>query len=601
MGTLHIRTAISGLVLAAGSVFAGDHVHIGLIELEDPIVDRVKTVGLGGVPTELTMRDLLDALGKVARHDEMKGLVIRLKDVPLSMANIDELGIKIKELRAAGKKVHLFAEGFDTKEIMLGSYCDEVIAQSGGAVSLPGIYMEEMFLGDAFRWVGITPNFVQIGDYKGASEQMANGKPSPQWDQNINQLLDSIYGHVRGTVKSGRKLSDKQLDSAMETTWMAFSEDAMKAGLVDSVIDLPNLTDHLAKAYGSEITWENDLLPDHSAEMEKKFANPLALLGELGKKHEQKPKRDTIAVLHIDGAIIDGESTDGGFMGGDGEVGSRTIRRALGEIEDNDKIKGCIIRVNSPGGSAIASEIIWQGVKRVEAKKPVWVSVGDMAASGGYYILVAGQKVYVNPSSIVGSIGVVGGKMAMNDLYSKLHVNVVPRTRGPRAGMLANTITPWTTDETKLVRQKMTETYDLFTQRVTAGRKDIDLKKTAEGRLFLGQKAIDLKMADKLGGLEDAVKDLASELQLTGAYDVLDYPAPKGFAEMLEGMMGGFGVNSPRISGQTRSVAASEVGTLVRSFVGEQNYRSLTGSMNAMLQMRNEPVILVSPQVLIFK
>src|SRR5690606_7120002 len=135
----------------------------------------------------------------------------------------------------------------------------------------------------------------------------------------------------------------------------------------------------------------------------------------------------------------------------------------------DDLIKGVIIRINSPGGSATASEVIWRGVQRVAAKKPVWVSVGSMAASGGYYIAVAGDKIYVTPSGIVGSIGVVGGKISMGGLYDLLHVNVVERARGPRADLFSSS-QPWTDQQRAFVRDKMAETYDLFTRRVAQGR-----------------------------------------------------------------------------------------------------------------------------------
>ncbi|MFT3685344.1 MAG: signal peptide peptidase SppA [Phycisphaerales bacterium] len=332
--------------------------------------------------------------------------------------------------------------------------------------------------------------------------------------------------------------------------------------------------------------------------------SPFAILGSLFTEAEYKPHRATIAVLHIDGAIADGESGRGGLLSKESEVGSRTIKRTIEDLIDNKHIKGVVLRIDSPGGSAVASEMIWQSVKRLRKTKPVYVSVGGMAASGGYYIAVSGERIYVNPSSIVGSIGVVGGKVALAGAYEKLHINVVPRTRGPHAGVLGGSATPWSDAEKKLVRDKMTETYQLFTSRVSAGRTGIDLAKTAEGRLFVGQQAIDLKMADRLGGLETAREDLAKTLNLkTGTYDVMDYPAPESFAEAIGGMLENFGVgaSASRVNAAAPGPIATEVRRIIRSVVGSANEQRLTTAMSALWQMRDEPVILASPRVLIFK
>ncbi|HZW06796.1 MAG TPA: S49 family peptidase, partial [Phycisphaerales bacterium] len=540
-----MRSTLTSLA-AAGLLFASalaDPVKIGYMELEGPIAARHSTLGIDGAPVETSLADVLGAIDRAGKAPGMKGLVVRLKDVPLDSATVEELGSAIDRLRKSGRKVHLYAEGYGTPELLLGSHCDEVILQQGGEVSIPGVYMEEMFLADTFKWVGVTPDFVQVGDYKGASEMYANAKPSPQWDQNINALLDAMYAGLRDRLKKGRGLTDAQLDQAMEKVWMAGGTAAKAARLIDTEIDLPDLGDHLEKTYGGEVDWDDSVLPDpEEAASAKLGASPFALLGSIFKEVDYKPRRDTIAVLHIDGAIVDGEGGSGGLFGGDAEVGARTIKGTIEELIEDDRIKGVVLRVDSPGGSAIASEMIWQSLQRLRKSKPVYVSVGSMAASGGYYLAVGGERIYVNPSSIVGSIGVVGGKMALGGAYEKLHINVVPRARGPHAALFGSSAAPWSESERKLVRDKMTETYNLFTSRVTAGRRGIDLAKTAEGRLFVGQKAIELKMADRLGGLETARDDLASALDLkSGAYDVMDYPAPQSFAEAIGSMLEGFG------------------------------------------------------------
>jgi protease-4 len=227
----------------------------------------------------------------------------------------------------------------------------------------------------------------------------------------------------------------------------------------------------------------------------------------------------------------------------------------------------------------------------------VWVSVGSMAASGGYYCAVAGDKIYVNPSSIVGSIGVVGGRLAMDDLYKMAKVNVVPHTRGPMAGIFRST-TPWTPEEVEAVRAKMKQTYDVFTSRVTAGRKGIDLSKTAEGRLFTGDKAIGMKMADKVGGLEVALADFASELKLE-EYDVMDFPGPKSLEDLLKQVMGSVpGASAPGVSG---GILSGEIASMGRKVFGEAAWDQISTNMTGLMELRKEPVILMSPSVLVIR
>lgn len=588
----------SMLMSAVGPVLStawASDVKIGLIEIKGKPMTRPSPLAWLFGDKDPTLRQIIAGIDHATRDSDMKGLVIRLKDAELSTADVQELGVALEAARAAGKKVHVLADAYETPQFMLGAYADEVIGQAGGAVSLPGLYMEEMFLADTLAWAGLKADYVQVGDFKGANEQMTRNKPSEAWNKNIDQLLDTLYANVRAPLLKGRKLTDAQLDEAMKKLWMADMEDAKKSGLIDTVLDLPALSDHLEKAYGGTLSWDDSLV-DSGKSTPRDMSNPFALFSMFSQKPDHTPHQPTIALLHIDGAIIDGESGGGGIMGGEASVGSRTIRNAIEDIREQDLIKGVIVRIDSPGGSATASEVIWQGVRRLAEKKPVWVSVGEMAASGGYYIASAGDKIYVNPASIVGSIGVVGGKISMQGLYGFLKVGTVGRGRGPMSGMFASD-KPWDEMQASAVRTKMTETFDLFKKRVADGRKGIDLEKTAGGWLFTGDKAIGLKMADKVGSLEVAIADLATKLNLND-YDVMDYPAPKPFDEVIEDALKGFAA-APSITGAT-PVRGQILGA-IREVVGPRAWSQMEPSIVGYLQMRDQPVILMSPNVLIFR
>lgn len=567
---------------------------IGTIEIKGKPGTRPSPMSFLGGKRGQTLREIVDAIDASAGREEVGAILIRLKDAQLSRGQTEEIGDAIKRVRAANKRVTVFSESYDTTDLLLGCYADEIIIQKGGPVSLPGLHMEEMFLADTLAWAGMKADMVQVGEYKGANEQMTRVSPSKPWSENIDQLLDSLYANERAVLKSGRKMDDAKLDAALKVAWMADSADAIKVGLVDTEVDLPDLAKHVAGKSGIDGAKTMNLVASRDEVDLSAASNPFTLLSSILKPAKREITQESIAILHIDGAIVDGDSKTG--FGGERSVGSRTVRNALEDILDEDLVKGVIVRVDSPGGSAVASEVIWQGLKRVAAKKPVWISVGDMAASGGYYIASAGQKVYVNPSSIVGSIGVVGGKISLGGLYEHLKVHVNSRSRGSMAGMFDST-TPWTPDQLTLVRNKMTETFDLFKSRVAEGRHGIDLSKTAGGWIFAGQRSMDLKMADKMGGLHEAMEDMGKELHLA-SYEVVDFPPPPSFAEMLDNTFGS--MSAPEIDSSITGFGVNaELNKFGSMLVGDKTWSQFCRAAEGLMQLRSEPVLLMNPSVIV--
>jgi protease-4 len=583
---------VAGLVSSV-AVAKAEPVGLAWLELSGTPTEKPSPFEWLGMSEGDTLRSLVERIDEVAFHDDVAGLVIRIKDAGLGVSQIEEIGRAMSRVREAGKKIHVFAENYANTELLLGSYADGVLIQTGGNVSLSGLHMEEMYLRDTLAWVGMTPDYVQIGDYKGADEMMMKSEPSAAWESNISGLLDGMYGAMRQIMMDGRGLNDEELDHAMSEGWWADEHEAKSLGLIDGAVDLPDLLAHLGDEYGSEVEVAIDLNEQTSFEMD--MANPFAFLSILTKEPNHIATGPTIAVLHIDGAIVDGDSSAGGFLGGS-SVGARTIRNAIEDIIEQDEIRGVVVRIDSPGGSAIASEVIWQGLQRLAEDRPVWISIGSMAASGGYYIAVGGQRIYANPSSIVGSIGVVGGKIAMGGLYDKLHVNIVERSRGPRSDLFSST-RPWSDVERALVEKKMRQTYDQFAGHVADGRPGIDLSRTAEGRLFVGEQALELNMIDAIGGLDDAIHELAGELNLD-EFDVMDFPGPKALGDLVEEMFGGF-VKSPGVL--SAQVPLAGVAATMKELLGEQRFEVLRDAINANMQLRHEPVLLTSPRVLLFR
>ncbi|MFN9970731.1 MAG: S49 family peptidase, partial [Phycisphaerae bacterium] len=242
------RVFVLGLVLSSGLAVAGD--RIGSVEIKGKPHNQPPASALFGGKHSATLRDYVEAIDAAATNDDVGTVLVRLKDAQLSMSQTEELGAAIKRVRAGGKKVSVFSEGYGATDLMLASYADNAVIQSGGAVSLPGMHMEEMFLADTLAWAGLKADMVQVGDFKGANEQMTRSAPSKAWDENINQLLDSLYANQRAALKSGRNMDDAKLDEAMKAAWMANGDDAVKTGLVDSQIDLPLLHDTVAQQAG---------------------------------------------------------------------------------------------------------------------------------------------------------------------------------------------------------------------------------------------------------------------------------------------------------------------------------------------------------------
>jgi protease-4 len=580
-----------GLASAAGTALS--QTQVALLEISGSPGDRADPMGMlfgGSAPT---LMDYVDVLHDAADDDEVDGLVIRLKDAAIGFTQVEELSAGIEAVRDAGKRVVVFAEGYGPTDLLLGASADHVILQQGGTVSAPGMYMEEMFLKDTLAWAGLKADMIQVGDYKGANEQMMRSEPSEAWDENISGLLDAMYGQLRSGLMEGRGLTDAELDQAMREAWMAPGSVAKRVGLIDMEADYADLWtgDALADAFGDDIEYAGELLG--SGESQLDTSNPFALFSMLMEGPDVGTDGPTIAVLHLAGPIMDGESSSGGAFGGE-SVGSRTLRNAMSDIARDDNVLGCVVRIDSPGGSASASEMIWQGLQDLADEKPVWISIGSMAASGGYYSAVGGEKIYVNPSSIVGSIGVVGGKITGGELLDRVKVGVTERARGPRASMMSFS-TEWNNDERALVRARMIQTYAQFANRVRAGRPGIDLDQVGEGRLFIGQDAVDLGMADAVGGLDDAIMDMAESLDLA-EFDVVDFPAPPSFDELLEQAFGGF-VRARDVS----SDATLPLAGALEAALGTKRFEAVRDAANGIMLLQQEPVLLTMPRVVLIR
>ncbi len=538
-----------------------------------------------------TLATVLKQLQDVRSGERYRGLVIYLDEPLLSLTQIDALGRSIAQVRQAGKKVLVFSESYSLRDYLLASFADQVLLQHKGAVMMEGMSMEEMYLTGLLAKIGVQADLEQIGKYKGAEEPLTRREPSEFWSQNIDSLLDDIYGQVLDAIATNRGVDRPKVEQWMRECLTMTDEQLKEAGIVDALVDR-DLVETTEMAYGDDFVWDQEM---GVVEPTRAVDSPFAILTMLMTKPQPTPRRATLAIIHANGPIVSGESGYGdGFLMSD-MIGSRTLGEVLGQINDDDNFRGAVIQLDSPGGSAMASEVIWQAIHQTAQSKPIYVSVGPMAASGGYYMAVAADKIYVQPESILGSIGVVGGKLALGGLYTKLDITVTQRQRGPMAGLF-NSADPFTPEQREAVRGMMQLTYDQFVQRVHEGRgtRLPDVDAVAEGRLFSGKAAVENGMADKVGTLAEAVTDLADELGLKeGEYDVMHLPAPMSLEEFFNDL---FKVQSPNVN----ATAPAEL-ALARQLLGPTTWTSAQRTLSGLMLLRQEPVLMLMPQTVIVK
>jgi protease-4 len=379
------------------------------------------------------------------------------------------------------------------------------------------------------------------GKYKSAAELFMRKEPSPEADQMHNWLFDGIFDTYVKLIASGRKVETSKAKDWIDNGPYT-AEKAKAAGMIDAVEHREDFEKLIKTKCGNDVVFDRKYGEKKAPELD--FNNPFAIFKLLGdamadskKKKSDKP---AVGIVYVNGAIQLGKKQISPFSpGGDGAFSS-DVRKALGEAARDDSVKAVVLRVDSPGGSAVASEIILAATKRVKSKKPFVVSMGDVAGSGGYYVACGSDTIFADSATITGSIGVVSGKFVTNPMWAKVGITFKSYNRGAHADMLGSDH-PWTNDDRQRMQNYMDEIYGVFKGHVTAIRGD-RLKKPiddlAGGRVYTGQQALELGLVDKIGTMEDAIHHVAKQANLT-EYDVRVVPEPKNIFEQLMEATGG--------------------------------------------------------------
>jgi protease-4 len=399
-------------------------------------------------------------------------------------------------------------------------------------IAINGVAAVPVHLKRLLDKLGVRGDFLHIGAFKGAAEPLTRNEPSKEMLETLRAILDASFATLVEGISSGRKLDAAAVRGLIDTALFQ-GEAAKKAGLVDQVA--------IYEAYRSERLGETAW---RQVKIDKQGPPDMAALMELlGVSRKPRPRDPHIALVYAVGGVVDGKGE--GIVGARNQIASRPLTAALRVLGADDTVKAIVVRISSGGGSALSSELIWQAMREVSARKPVVVSMGDVAASGGYYIACGGSKIYAARNALTGSIGVVGGKLVLQDALTKLGVDLYPMGRGKRATMWGSTAA-WTAEEREVVRSTMTEVYETFLARVaTARNKTRDqVHEIAQGRVWTGADAAERGLVDAIGGLDDAIAEARTLGKLAADAPLEVYPPAPTLMDLLSSMGSFPGVTS---------------------------------------------------------
>ncbi|WP_165066753.1 signal peptide peptidase SppA [Paludisphaera rhizosphaerae] len=494
---------------------------------------RDEVLNLGG-ETSTPLWPLIERLDKAAKDPAVKAVVVLVESPTVGSSQVAEIRAAFERVKAAGKPVIAHADQVGSlSHYVLMSAASRVSVVPTGDLWITGLYGESPYIRNLLEKVGVRPDFLTCGDYKSAAEMFMRDGPSKEADAMQNWLLDSLFDTMVARVAASRKV-DPELVKAWIDSGPHTAEKARALGVIDAVEHRQDLEAYLKKTYGGDVVIDRKYGKKEEPKLDA--TNPFGIfrfLGEVMAASKVDKQKPAVGVVYVDGPIVL-EKSGGMSVFQDGEAAGVSIRRALDDAANDDAIKAVVLRVDSPGGSALASEIILDATRRVKAKKTLVVSMGNVAGSGGYYVACGTDAVFADETTITGSIGVVSGKVAVNGLFDRLGVTFKPYRRGQNAGMLS-TGDLFTPAERQKMQDYMNEIYGEFKGHVVAirgGKLKKPIDDLAGGRVYTGKQALELGLIDRLGGFHDAVTHAAGLAKIT-EYDVRAVPKAKSVIEEI--------------------------------------------------------------------
>jgi protease-4 len=480
---------------------------------------NVPFLGLEGEKS-VGLNDILAGIKKAKTDDNIKGIYLDESYMMSGQATTEEIRNALIDFKKTGKFIIAYSEIYTQGAYYLASVADKVYINPKGIFEFKGFSSEITFLKGALDKLGIEAQIIKVGTYKSAVEPLILTKMSDANRLQVTSYLGSLYDHFLTGISKDRSVNKDSLFNIANTGRIQQAEDALKYKLVDGLKYKDEILTELKSRTGTEL--KKDL---HSVD--------LADYGKAKKADDgdQSTSTKRIAIVYASGEITGGD-------GDDNSIGSENISKAIRKVRMDDKVKAVVLRVNSPGGSSLASDVIWREVMLTKKVKPIIVSMGDVAASGGYYIACAADSIYAEPNTITGSIGIFAVLPNMQKLFNdKLGITFDGVKTGKYAD-LGDVSRPLTPEERLILQNSVNRGYDDFTKAVAAGRGKTQsyINSIGQGRVWTGSQALKIGLVDRLGNINDAVKSAAKKAGLKD-YKLVTYPEQKSvFNKFSEGL-----------------------------------------------------------------
>lgn len=467
----------------------------------------------------LTMVDLTRSLDKAMTDPEIKAVVLDADGVQLDFSQIQQIRRQLLSLRAAEKDVWIYSERLDNRTALLGSAANHFALMPEADCAFTGILAESMYFKGMLDKMGVRADVVHIGDFKSFGENFYRTGPSDYALKQEESLIDSIFLQIVNQVAEGRKLTPEAVMKIIDDGALTPAK-AIEAKLADHLLYRTDFVAKLKETYGEDASFDRHYkLPDLDGPEIGGMMDVFKLMFDSGSKGTYR--KDFIAVVALEGDITD-ESI-------------APVRSEILKLAKEDKAKALVLRVNSPGGSALASEVLWEATDEWNATgKPFVVSMGGVAASGGYYVSSAADRIFAEAGTITGSIGVVGMKFVLGEAMEKIGITTHTTQRGKNAGLMS-VVRGFSEEEAKLVRESMNEVYATFKKRIIDGRGQAlkgDLESLAGGRIYSGEEAQKIGLVDQIGGLQEAIVFVSEAAKMENP-EVKLLPEPKSPFEGL--------------------------------------------------------------------
>jgi protease IV len=471
----------------------------------------------GADENNITLRKVVETLDKAGRDNRIVGIYIDGNNAnnEIGYASLKEIRQALEKFRKTGKKIIAYSTDWSEKEYYLSSVANQIVVNPMGAMEMNGLSSQPMFLAGAFEKYGIGVQIIRVGKFKGAVEPLILDKLSPENREQTQKLLDDVWGEWRTSVGTSRKILPQKLQAIANTQAILEATQAKSNGLVDKIAYQDQVFTDLKKLTGTK-------------EKDKTFTK--ISLGDYAEVPGKSLDSDNkIAVVYAEGEIVNGS-------GDDGQVGGDNYAKIFSKIRQNDQIKAVVLRINSPGGSATASEIMQREIKLTREVKPVIVSMGDVAASGGYWIASDSNRIFAESNTITGSIGVFG--VLFNG--QKLGNNNGITWDTVKTSQFADQQTisrPKSPQELAVYQRSVNRIYNLFLQKVSQGRKlpTAKVAEIAQGRVWSGTAAKQIGLVDEIGGLNAAIEYAAKQAKLGKDWELQEYPQVSTLAERFFG------------------------------------------------------------------